>query len=342
MNKLTKYGVSALCGSLAAMSSAYAGELSVTGGVDMSWMNKENETTGNPIGIGSNVSFAGSGELDNGISFALAIDHTNAAALSNARVTLTVPSLGDFRIDQGLSGTGLDRYDDNTPNVWEEANGTGLGTGIQTVAGSAGGAGIEWTPNMMPDGLKAYIHYSPKADGSGAFDKSNKAVNSAIGHGWDIAVESDGSVVGVDGLTIFAGVSSIEQSTLALDNKTGDRSAWTAGANYAVGSFTIGYQFSRDNLANRTGGSTSFYENDMYGVTFQINDDLSIGYNKIQSNANNNGADNVEASVESVQIAYSMGGASIRLAQANGNNLKYQTGSAYDRDATTLSVSLAF
>jgi predicted porin len=195
---------------------------------------------------------------------------------------------------------------------------------------------------MMPDGLKAYIHYSPKADGSAAFDKSNKAVNSSIGHGWDIAVESDGTAVGVDGLTIFAGVSSIEQSTLATDNKTGDRSAWTAGANYAAGSFTVGYQYSRDNLANRTGGSTSFYENDMYGVTFQINVDLSIGYNKIQSNANNNGADNVEASVESVQIAYSMGGASIRLAQANGNNLKYQTGSAYDRDATTLSVSLAF
>ena len=343
MNKLTKYGVSALCGSLAAISPAIAGDLSVTGGIDMSWMSKESETTGNPIGIGSNISFAGSGELDNGISFALAIDHTNASALSNARVTLTVPSLGDFRIDQGLSGTGLDRFDDKTPNVWEEANGTGLSTGIKTVAGASAGAGVEWTPNMMPDGLTAYLHYTPKADGSGAGDKASKVVNSSIGHGWDIAVEADGStVLGMDGLTVFAGMSSIEQGTIALDNKTGDRSQYTMGANYAVGSFTIGYQYSRDNLQNRTAGSTSFYENDMYGITFQINDDLSIGYNKISSNANNNGADNVEAEVESVQIAYSMGGASIRLAQANGDNLKYQTGAAYDRDATTLSVSLAF
>tara|TARA_B100000745_G_scaffold129134_1_gene84229 strand:+ start:324 stop:464 length:141 start_codon:yes stop_codon:yes gene_type:complete len=36
MNKITKLGVSALCGSLAAVSSANAGDLSVTGGVDMS------------------------------------------------------------------------------------------------------------------------------------------------------------------------------------------------------------------------------------------------------------------------------------------------------------------
>ena len=68
MNKLNKIGVSALCGSLAAISAANAGEMTVTGGVDMSWISFPKEETGNPIGIGSNVSFAGSGELDNGIS----------------------------------------------------------------------------------------------------------------------------------------------------------------------------------------------------------------------------------------------------------------------------------
>ena len=41
MNKITKYGVSALCGSLAAISAAKAGDLTVTGGVNMTWMSKE-------------------------------------------------------------------------------------------------------------------------------------------------------------------------------------------------------------------------------------------------------------------------------------------------------------
>jgi hypothetical protein len=54
MNKLTKVGLSALCGSLAAVSSANAGEMTVTGGVDMSWMSNGGNasTTGNPIGMG--------------------------------------------------------------------------------------------------------------------------------------------------------------------------------------------------------------------------------------------------------------------------------------------------
>ena len=63
MNKLTKVGLSALCGSLAAFSSANAGDRTVTGGVDMSWISLDDDTTGNPIGMGSNLTFSGSGEL---------------------------------------------------------------------------------------------------------------------------------------------------------------------------------------------------------------------------------------------------------------------------------------
>ena len=38
MNKLTKVGCSALCGSLAAISAANAGDLTVTGGADLTWV----------------------------------------------------------------------------------------------------------------------------------------------------------------------------------------------------------------------------------------------------------------------------------------------------------------
>ena len=69
MNKLTKVGLSALCGSLAAVSAAKAGDMTVTGGADMSYVTGANYVTGNPIGMGSNLTFKGSGELDNGWSF---------------------------------------------------------------------------------------------------------------------------------------------------------------------------------------------------------------------------------------------------------------------------------
>ena len=43
MNKLTKIGVSALCGSLAAVSAANAGDMTVSGSVDMSWISFDDE-----------------------------------------------------------------------------------------------------------------------------------------------------------------------------------------------------------------------------------------------------------------------------------------------------------
>ena len=151
MNKLTKIGASALCGSLAAVSAANAGDMSVTGGVDMSWISLPKQNVGNPIGIGSNLTFSGSGELDNGWSIAYTVANTNAQAFSNANVVVTVPGFGDVRIDGGVSGTGIDRMDDMTPNVWEEAYGTGLAGTPNTVSGVAGGAGFEFTPSMTPD-----------------------------------------------------------------------------------------------------------------------------------------------------------------------------------------------
>ena len=160
MNKLTKIGASALCGSLAAVSAANAGEMTVAGGVDMSWIALPNESIGNPLGIGSNLTFSGSGDLDNGWTVAYTVANTNANVFSNANVVVTVPGLGDVRIDQGTSGTGIDRMDDLTPSVWEEAYGFGLSGTPNTVSGVSGGTNIEYTPSMTPDGLTARIALS--------------------------------------------------------------------------------------------------------------------------------------------------------------------------------------
>ena len=47
--------------------------------------------------------------------------------------------------------------------------------------------------------------------------------------------------------------------------------------------------------------------------------------------------------MESIQIAYTMGGASIKIAETEITNAVYSTSSASaDRDATTLSLALAF
>ena len=64
MNKLTKIGASALCGSLAAIASAQAGSMSVAGGATATYSSVEGSVTGNPIGMNTGITFTGSGELD--------------------------------------------------------------------------------------------------------------------------------------------------------------------------------------------------------------------------------------------------------------------------------------
>jgi len=337
MNKLTKLGVSALCGSLAAVSAANAGDMTVTGGVDMSWISLDDETTGNPIGMGSNLTFSGSGELDNGWGVALSVAMKNQDAYSNTNVTVTIPTLGDVRIDQGGSGTGLDRIDDVTPNVWEEAYAVGIGTGIATVNGSAGGSTIEYTPNMLPDGLTAVIAYTPDAGGSGAADNARTSTNTPEDSGYDLTLTATDAITGMSGLTLYAGMSKIDQDS-TTPGYNGDQEEETFAITYAAGGFTVGYQWSEQDLGTDTGELS--YENEGYGVTFSVNDDLSIGYNHYESDQDN--STDVTAKATSIQVAYTMGGATVRLAEGDADNTAYQTTAAYDKSSTVLSVSLAF
>ena len=155
MNKLTKIGASALCGSLAAISVANAGSLSVAGGAAATWSSNEGTVTGNPLGVSSGFTFTGAGELDGGTAVTLTITNTDAGALSAANINMDVPGLGGIKINAKSGGTGIDIIDDMMPTAWEETNGTSLGTGLQTVAGAGGGINLGWSlsSDFLPEGL---------------------------------------------------------------------------------------------------------------------------------------------------------------------------------------------
>ena len=332
---MTKIGVTALCGSLAAVASANAGSLTAAGGIDMSWISMDQENTGNPIGIGSNYTLSGDGELDNGWAVGIDILMKNANAYSVTNVDVTIPGIGGIHISQGVSGTGIDRMDDKTPNVWEEAYASGLSTGIQTVYGGSGGTGIEWTPDMLPDGLTARVHWSPNAAGSGSADKGSSGDAAAAGSSYDVTLELGEAITGMTGLNLYGGISNVASEGL---NNDGDREESTVGASYAVGGFTLGYQWSEQDLG--ASANEQQYDNEGYGITFAINDDLSVGYNHYESKQTS--TTNVTAEADSVQIAYSMGGASIRIMDASATNMDYNTSASQDRDNTVISVALAF
>ena len=83
----------------------------------------------------------------------------------------------------------------------------------------------------------------------------------------------------------------------------------------------------------------NLYENTGWGVTFSVNDDLSIGYNDYESEQNNHNGSHVTAEAKSFQIAYTMGGATFRIAEVSVDNRAY---AASDIDGTVVSMGLAF
>ena len=85
------------------------------------------------------------------------------------------------------------------------------------------------------------------------------------------------------------------------------------------------------------------YDNTGYGIVFAVNDDLSISYNSYKSDQLlTTTSTSLSAEADSIQVAYSAGGLSIRLAEQSVDNKNYTTAAANQRDATTLSVALAF
>jgi len=342
MNKLTKIGVSALCGSLAAITSANAGSMSVAGGATATWVSNEGQSTGNPIGLNSGLTFTGTGELDNGTTFTLSVTQADQTAYSSSNLVLTLPSMGTIGIDQGAGGQGLDRLDDMMPTAWEETNGTGTPSGLQTVGGVGGSTNVEWgvSSDMLPDGLSLHLAYTPRATGKAANDKATTTTDSEVGSGWDIVVQHSGLM---DGLNVFAGMSEIEQlAEDASSDTTGDRTQYAMGFTYAIGATTIGYQQSRDNMQASSVGAASYYDNTAWGVSFNVNDDLSISYGSHESDKVIMGGTTVTNENQSLQIAYSMGGASIKFAETSVDNSNYSTASSDDVDGHTIALTLAF
>ena len=166
MNKLTKIGVSALCGSLATVASAQAGEMTVAGSASATYMSLTDEVSGNPLGMATGMTFTGTGELDNGSAVTLTIANTHKNAYTGSSITVATPSIGTFKYDE-KGGTGLDRIDDMMPTAWEEVDGTGIAMGLQTVSGVGGGSDLEWTvPSDWAMGSTIHLSYSFRPDGS--------------------------------------------------------------------------------------------------------------------------------------------------------------------------------
>jgi len=339
MNKLKTVGISALAGSLATLS-AYAGEVSVTGGMDISYVNSEKaQANTNPIGLNNAFTFSKNGELDNGWTWAAAFIYLGGddviGNISTSHITFTMGDMGSLMI--GNNAEAIGSIDDVMPTAYEESW-NGLDSGPALV-GMGNGNMVTYTSPDLGGGTSLVFTWDAGAggDSSGSGSESTAGGDSVL----EVAFKNTGAV---EGLTIGGGVAEENRTTSSTDGDYGVK-PWEATlyAKYAVGPVTLGYQQSAEDpgIAKNLGTSAQHYENRNYAVSFQVNDDLTISYSDFESaKALNSDAADITMEIDSLQLSYSMGAMSIRLQDSDSSNAGYTTGT--DEEHTELNISLSF
>jgi len=357
MNKISKIGMSALCGSLAAVSAASAGSLDVTGTAEATYTSKSYAVTGNPIGMNTGLSFKGSGELDGGQTFSVTIAQTDKMTYSSANITLNTNSLGTFVLSSAEGGQGIGGYDDNMPRAWEEVWDTGMTTNANFQKGVGSSTNISWkSPVVM--GSSIQIAYAPDNDGVQNNNKGvSGAASGALGAGWDVVLDFGAGAP----VNFFLGASQTQQtdykkSDQDLMNLRDVHEEAVVGLQFSFGPLQAGGQVSAERLPTQTRDATEYYGNSSWGVAFNVNDNLSISYSEARhlqtktKKAASNGAQGSDQMHlkswmrgDSVQVAYTIGGVGLKYAQSKYDNIAYGFGTGATPQKTRIvAVSLAF
>ena len=340
MTKITKIGLSALCGSLAALVSANAGEISVAGGATATYSQTGGDD-GNPIGLNSGLTFTGSGELDGGQTFALTITQADQTAFSAGSLVLTTNNFGKIRVALADGGSGIDAYDDKMPTAWEETWGTSVGTGVDLISGVGASTNIGWVSPTMA-GITLSAAWAGANDGAVNNDKGTSG-GTGVGRGYDLMLNVNPQMGDtLSGLNVFVGGSVTEGEGTSGTLSHQDREEVVAGFTMALGPVTAGFQRTGEFGGEIAVDALDYYDNTSWGVSFNVNDDLSISYAELESTKKITGSPKNTMEAESIQIAYSMGGASIKLADTEVTNAVYSTAASADKDGMTLALSLAF
>ena len=362
MNKFTKVGLSALCGSLASIVSANAGTLDVTGSAEATWTSKQNTVTGNPIGMNSGLTFTGNGELDGGQTFSLTIAHTDKDAWSSSNISLVTNNIGTFKLSSAEGGGGIGGYDDNMPRAWEEVWDTGLATNANFQKGVGSSTNLSWTsPSAL--GSKLIVAYSPDNDGAQNANKAaSGSTNDDLGAGFDIVLDIDMQGDG-GGVNLFVGGSRTALAkTKTVRNLSGDHEEAVVGLTFTVGPVQLGGQVSAERTRARDLNTPEYYGNSSWGLAFNINDDLSVSYSearhvqtKTHKKGNSQGTTTAATTHnvneytpkswmrgDSIQVAYTIGGVGLTFAQTRYDDIGYTFDGETRAEAKVFAVSLAF
>ena len=338
MNNIKKIGLSALAGSLVAIS-ANAAEISVSGGVELTYTDTGgdtgNEVTGNSFGANSGITFSGSGDVGFGtVSMTRAINDTNTGWGSSFQ-TLDMGDMGILSFDStGGALVGLTAQDDTLPTAYEESW-TGVGSSGVSGVGSTNVIGYRNTVA----GVSISAGYT---NGEGSTSSGESTSSGAGAHGSTADLNLSMNVPELDGLTIGVGIS--ESSASNKGTGTADTQNLQATATYTMGPVAVGYRMASvdDGLA----GAAS-HTIDAFSVAFNVNDNFAISYGEVSNEQEAiGGTAAVTNDIKGYSAAYTMGAASIRFNHSSSDNDAQGAAATHtvgaNDETTEISLALSF
>jgi outer membrane protein OmpU len=315
--------LTALAASLVSVS-ANAGEMTVSGGASINTEGYSGEqlNSGTTFSMGNQLTFSGSGELDNGLNVSLSFvidqgddeNNNETSPFDSHSVTVASDSLGTIKFS-GEGGSSASTAIDTSAagDIWDTFD--GARGGVTAVAVSDSGTGdnsIFYTAPAVMDGLSLTASYQPQG--------SNR--ESATGFG--------ASYTGIEGLSVHYAATDEVGTTTAL---SGDQTVYKVAYAYGPVTATI------SNSDFDVGTASSDQELSSFAVSYTVTDELSITYGE---DTIEKGGDPTDAEYSVISASYTTGGMTISASMKEGENTDHTSNSSADFEYWSLGASFAF
>jgi len=335
MNNLKKIGLTALAASLVS-TSVFAGEVSVSGGAAINFENYSMDKSAGAkaagtkaFSMGNQLTFTGSGELDNGmnVSISFVLDQGDNASTADGpfdshSVTVSSDTMGTLKF-HGEGGDSAQNAVGDTAagNIWDNfdtKNGTTLKESNATTNM------MHYTLPSMVDGLTVAASYVPGT----SVDEADMAYSL--------------SYTGVEGLTVSYGNGSNDGQAAATEGsatqpeKNADAS--TIKLAYVYGSVTVAYSDHEYDSALADG--TEDQDATSWKVSYTVSDAISITY--AEEEIDSGTANDQDAQYSKATVSYTSGGMTVSANMQEMENGDFSTAASADAEYVGLSVSFAF
>jgi outer membrane protein OmpU len=323
MTNFKKVGLTALAASLVSVS-AHAGSLTASGSASMNTEGHsgENLNAGTTFSMANSVNFAGSGELDNGMTVSVKFELDNGDSVDpfdSHSVTVASDTMGSLTL-AGHGGSSATGKIDTTAagDLWDNfdqlSNDVGISFPDAIKTETQGNNAFFYSSPDVMDGLNFTASYTPST--------ANGDVGGEVGYGVNFS--------GYEGLSVSFATNDVVTGTDATD---GDNTVMKAS--YAFGPVTVAYSVSEEDTdtTSLSGETTS------YSVAYSLTDEFSIEYGSETHEQDDSATD---AEVDGISASFTTGGVTISASMVDGENMDFSTSSGADVEYWALGASFAF